>query len=77
MNGPVANASLKAYRQAVAEYAAAEVEVKRCADARAAALWVLARSGWSLARIADAAGVTRARVSQLIDRARAMADAPD
>lgn len=65
---------LTAYAEAAEAYVAAEARVKRAADARALAVWALARDGWSLRRIGDELGVTRARVAQLIGRARALPD---
>jgi hypothetical protein len=66
--------TLESYRVAVAEYERAEARVKRFADARALAVLDLARSGWTLRRIAGELGITRARVCQLIGRARSLPD---
>lgn len=67
--------ALERYRTAVAGYEAAEARVRRFADARAVAVWDLARGGWSLSKISGELGVTRARVSQLIERGRGLSEA--
>jgi hypothetical protein len=66
--------SLSAYREACDDYASAEARVKRAADARALAVWAMARDGLSLRDIADLLGCTRQNAHKLICRARDIGD---
>jgi DNA-directed RNA polymerase specialized sigma24 family protein len=59
-----------AYLDALLEQQSAEVALALCAARRAHALAQLRASGWSTSQIADAAGLSRERVWQLITRDR-------
>lgn len=56
------------YERAGREQAAAESVVTRLSDLRARCLAELHADGWSLARIAEGTGLSRARVQQLVKR---------
>lgn len=73
MQGDVEHAALAAYREAERQLAAADAEVTRSADRRAAAVAALSGDGWSYARIAAQLRVSRARVQQLVERGRQVA----
>ena len=59
---------LDRYERAVQEQAAAEEAVTRLSDLRARCLAELHYDGWSYAKIAEAVGISRARVQQLVER---------
>lgn len=58
------------YRRAGRAQADAEAVVTRLSDLRARCLAELHVDGWSYARIAEATGISRARVQQLVERGR-------
>lgn len=62
--------ALTRYLQIMDRQVAAEADVTRLADERAACLAEMSGAGWSLAQIAEATGLSRARVQQLVTRAR-------
>lgn len=68
--GDLSNELIGDYLDAMAELANAKADVTTWSDRRAYTLAKLHAHGWSLARIAEAVCLSRARVQQLVERGR-------